>query len=438
MLTSEKLNGWGPLAGVTVVELCEWVAAPATVRVLSEMGATIYKVEPPYGDAQRTQGPGFGCEQTDKEDPTMDLNNTNKNFIGINLKEEAGMKLMYELLGDADVFVNNLRNKALKKLGLDWETLHEMFPTLIWAQMRGYGEFGVEKDTPGYDAVCWAARGGVANIFREAGQSPAIPPQAFGDYNASNVLAGGICAALFNRTRTGRGDKVVCNLYGVALWGHNIGICAHQFGAPYPKTRTAVPNPFNDTYRTADDKWIYICMPQYDLYYEMMMGLFGLDEQKKNPDTCNLPALKASGKSPEVVRWLEAAFATKTFDEWMAIFRENQVPSQKCFSFRDIVADDEAYDNDSLRMVEYEEWGERALPMSCLRFEEYGDPPIILGKPVGYHTREIMAKRGYSDEEINAMIESGAVKAWDGEEIPDRIFVSKRQAAGEAPCLWED
>lgn len=65
MSTTEKLNGYGPLAGVKVVELCEWVAAPACVRCLSEMGATVIKVEPPYGDAQRTQGPGFGCEQTD-------------------------------------------------------------------------------------------------------------------------------------------------------------------------------------------------------------------------------------------------------------------------------------------------------------------------------------------------------------------------------------
>lgn len=75
MLVSEKLNGYGPLNGVKVVELCEWVAAPATVRILSEMGAEIMKVEPLHGDAQRTQGPGFGCEQNETEDPTIDLNN---------------------------------------------------------------------------------------------------------------------------------------------------------------------------------------------------------------------------------------------------------------------------------------------------------------------------------------------------------------------------
>lgn len=436
MSTTEKLNGFGPLAGVKVVELCEWVAAPAAVRCLSEMGATIYKVEPPHGDAQRTQGPGFGCEQTDTEDPTIDLNNTNKNFISINLKNEDGMAFMKKLLAEADVFVNNLRDKALVKLGLDYATLKEEFPTLIWAQMRGYGEFGPEKDSPGFDAVCWAARGGVANVFREAGESPAIAPQAFGDYNVGHMLATGIIAALFNRTRTGKGEKVVTNLYAGAIWGGNIGICAQQFGADYPKSRVNVPNPFNNTYKTSDDKWIYICMPQYDKYYPMMMGLFGHEDQIDNPETNNLPALKASGKNKEVIKWLEHAFSEKPFDYWMEVFKENQVPAQKCFRYTDIVKDEEAYDNDALREVEYKAWGKRALPMTPLRFESYGDPPIILSKPVGYHTAEFMKEFGYTDEQIEAMDKDGAVVVYKGEEIEDRIFVSKRQAAGEAPCNW--
>lgn len=168
-------------------------------------------------------------------------------------------------------------------MGLDYPTLSKEFPNLIWAQMRGYGEYGPEKDSPGFDAVCWAARGGVANVFREDGESPAIAPQAFGDYNVGHMLATGILAALFNRTRTGKGEKVVTNLYAGAIWAGNIGICATQFGAPYPKSRKHVPNPFNNTYRTYDEKWIYICMPQYDKYYPMMMGLFGHDDQIRQP-----------------------------------------------------------------------------------------------------------------------------------------------------------
>ncbi len=436
MSVTDKLNNYGPLNGVKIVELCEWVAAPATVRVLSEMGAEIIKVEPLHGDAQRTQGPGFGCDQTDTEDPTIDLNNTNKNWLSLNLKTDEGALIMHQLLSESDIFVNNLRDKALIKLGLDYATLREKYPRLIWAQMRGYGEFGPERDTPGFDAVCWAARGGVANVFREEGAAPSIPPQAFGDYNAASILAGGILAALFNRTRTGSGDKVVCNLYGAAIWGGNIGVMATQFGAPYPKSRKRVPNPFNNTYKTKDDKWMLICMPQYDKYYTMMMEITGNAEQGDNPDTCNLPALKASGKQSEVIGWLEAAFSTKTFDEWDEILRTHEVPHQKCFRYTDIIKDEEAYLNDSLRWIEYEAFGKKAIPMSPLRFETYGDPPIILSKPVGYHTAEFLQKLGYSDEHIKELEDKEAIKCWHGKEVPDTIFSSERQNKGEALRTW--
>lgn len=436
MSTTEAMNGYGPLAGVKMVEICEWVAAPATVRIFSEMGAEIIKVEPFQGDAQRTQGPGFGCQKTDLEDPTIDLDNTNKNFLSVNLKSPEGMDFVVKLVADCDVFITNMRSKALVKLGLDYETMAEKFPALIWAQMRGYGEYGPEQDSPGYDAVCWGARGGVANVFREAHHPPSIPPQAFGDYNASSALADGILAALFNRTRTGKGDKIVTNLYGVAIWGGNIGLMATQFGAPYPKTRTAVPNPFNNTYRTSDGKWMLICMPQYDKYYEMMMTIFGMPEHIGDKGTENLPALLESGRQPDVISWLEAAFATKSFDEWDVILRENEVPHQKCFDYHDILDDEEAYVNDSLRRVEYNAFGEKALPMSCPRFGNYGDPPIILSKPIGYHTAEYLGKYGYSQEDIDRMEKEGAVKLYHGPEIPDRIFKSERQEKGETPCNW--
>ena len=140
MSVTEKLNGYGPLAGIKVVEVCTYVAAPATVRVLSEMGAEIIKVESFAGDTQRTQGPGFGCELTETEDPTIDLNNTNKNWVSLNLKTEEGLTILKKLIADADVFMTVER--CVEKLGLDYPTLSKEFPNLIWAQMRGYGEFG--------------------------------------------------------------------------------------------------------------------------------------------------------------------------------------------------------------------------------------------------------------------------------------------------------
>ena len=119
MTVTEKLNGYGPLAGIKVVEMCTYVAAPATVRVLSEMGAEVIKIESFAGDTQRTQGPGFGCELTDTEDPTIDLNNTNKNWVSLNLKDPEGLAIAKKMIGEADIFMKNMRTAALQNLGLD-------------------------------------------------------------------------------------------------------------------------------------------------------------------------------------------------------------------------------------------------------------------------------------------------------------------------------
>ena len=436
MSVTEKLNGYGPLAGIKVVEVCTYVAAPATVRVLSEMGAEIIKVESFAGDTQRTQGPGFGCELTETEEPTIELNNTNKNWVSLNLKTEEGLTILKKLIADADVFMNNMRTGALEKLGLDYPTLSKEFPNLIWAQMRGYGEFGEFAHSPGYDAVCWAARGGVSGTFPEKDTAPAIPPQAFGDYNAAIMMAAGILGALVNKLRTGRGDKVVVNLYHAAIWAGGIGLVAQQFGADYPKSRKSVPNPFNNTYKTADNKWLYICQPEYNRYYNDMMKIIGRDDLVDNPAYCTIETVKQNDSQHEVINILEDGFVHKELEEWLSILAEWQVPSQKVFRFTDILKDDEAYVNDALRKVEYNAFGEHAITTTPIRYANFGDPPMILSKPIGYHTAEYLHGLGYDDEQIDALEEQGVVKCWHGEDVPDVIFKSQRQAAGEAECKW--
>ena len=439
MFASKIMNGFGPLAGVKIVELADWVAGPAGVRMLGEFGAEIIKVENPKGDPQRTQCWGFGGRNTERCDPTYENVNANKDWISLNLKTEEGMAIMMDLLAEADVFVNGLRNKALIKLGLDWETLHEKFPRLIWAQMRGYGEWGEMRDEPGYDAVCWGARGGVNATFRQAGESPATAPQAFGDFNASSIFAGGICAALYGREKTGKGEKVVINLYHVAVWGQTFGIQSTQFGAQYPNHRTRVNNPFNNTYQSKDGVWFLICMPDYNRYYESMMKMLGQEDMLDNEQASTLTGMAENKLQPFVISKIEEGFATKDYEEWDRILLEEQVPHQKLFDFHDIMADEECYDTDMLRRYDSLDFGPRIFNTTPIRFGTWGDPPLILGKPIGYHTARLLEARGYTSEQIAELEEKGAIRCWHGEDLDEDVvpvLVSKRQANGEAPCKW--
>lgn len=441
MFASKIMNGFGPLAGVKIVELADWVAAPAAVRVLGEMGAEVIKVENPHGDPQRTQCWGFGGANTERCDPTYENVNANKDWISLNLKTEEGMAIMMDLIAEADVFVNGLRNKALEKLGLDWDTLHEKFPRLIWAQMRGYGEFGDMRDAPGYDAVCWGARGGVNAVFRQAGESPATAPQGFGDFNAASMFAGGICAALYEREKTGVGDKVVINLYHVATWGHAHGLQSAQFGAQYPNKRTRVNNPFNNTYLAKDGIWFLICLPDYNRYFNLMMDMLGYPELKDREDISTLNAIRDNGMQEFVIEKISAGYAQKDYEEWDRIMIEREVPHQKLFDYTDILDDEECYTNDLLRRYESLDYGPRALGTTPLRFGNFGDPPLILGKPLGYHTQRFLEAKGYSDEKIKELEDAGAIVCWHGENLDEDVvpvLKSKRQLSGDEPCWWEE
>ena len=130
-----------PLEGIKVVDLTTYLAAPTTVRVLGEWGADCVKIESAKGDPARTQGAVFNMPYNDDENLAFDVANLNKKFITLNLKDPKGLEIAYRLLAEADVFVTNTRTKSLKKLGLDYDTLNEKFPKLIFAQVLGYGLF---------------------------------------------------------------------------------------------------------------------------------------------------------------------------------------------------------------------------------------------------------------------------------------------------------
>ena len=166
-----------------------------TVRVLGEWGADCIKIESHKGDPARTQGAVFNMPFTDDENLAFDVANLNKKFITLNLKTEKGLEICYKLLEEADVFVTNTRTKSLVKLGLDYDTLKEKFPKLIFAQVLGYGEKGPEKDTAGFDVTCYMARGGVFGTTVNRGDAPMIPTNGFGDFQVAMSLASGICAA---------------------------------------------------------------------------------------------------------------------------------------------------------------------------------------------------------------------------------------------------
>lgn len=398
-----------PLEGIRVVDLTTYMATPATGRILGEWGADVIKVEAAKGDPCRvTQAAVFNMPMSDDENLAFDMVNLNKRFISLNLKSDVGSEVMDKLLSQADVFITNTRTKSLRKLGLDWETLHAKYPRLIMGHGLGYGKKGAEKDDPGFDVTCYMARGGVFGTTVNRGDAPMIPTNGYGDLQASMFLAAGICAAIIGRSTTGEGDYVTCALQHAGVYTLMTGMISAQYGNPYPKSRLEVICPFNNVYMTGDGKYIAMCDPEYDRDYNKIMGLIGREDLIDDPKYVNCVKMNEANLNSEVVGVLDDALAKMTAADALKLFKDAGIPIELCQTPLDIYEDQNVWDNDYLVKIKYPD-SQRNIPTVPIQFESQPAPDYTPTGMLGSATVDIMKELGYTDEQIDAALADGAV-----------------------------
>ena len=176
--------------------------------ILSEWGAEVVKVEALTGDPFRGMSIYFEALTGKSENPPFDMDNRGKRSIGIDYTTEGGKQVLLDLIGRADVFVTNLRRGALRRAGLDHETITAMFPRLVYASVTGMGLEGAEADRAAYDVGMFWSRSGVAAALTPEGGQPPYQRGGMGDHMTGLAAAAGVSAALFERSRTGKGGVV--------------------------------------------------------------------------------------------------------------------------------------------------------------------------------------------------------------------------------------
>jgi crotonobetainyl-CoA:carnitine CoA-transferase CaiB-like acyl-CoA transferase len=398
-----------PLEGIKVVDLTSFLAAPTVARILGDWGAEVIKIEPPSGDPGRTQASVFNMPYEDNENPAFDISNANKRFLCLNLKKEEAKAIAYRILSTADVVVTSYRTKALERLGFSWEELHLRFPQLIFAQILGYGEQGPEKDTAGFDATAYVCRGGILGSTNERGETPINSVNGFGDFQASMCLVSGICAALYGRTHSGKGDKVTVSLHHTALFMMGIAVTSAQYGNVYPKSRCEVSNPFNNTYKTRDGRWMVICIPEYDRFFNKFISLLGRDDLVDSPDFSHIAEVNRQGRNREIITIISEQIAKRSLDEMMQMLKENDFAHEKGFTPDEILEDEQAWATDCLRHVDYPTGNQRVLVTPPVTIQGMGPAQIIPSRRLGYHSHQILTEYGYSEEEIQTLNQEGAV-----------------------------
>jgi len=398
-----------PLEGIKVVELANYVAAPIVCRICADLGAEVVKIEGRGGDAWRATS--MGHTKTDSnENPLFDIFNVGKKSLSLNVKNEKGKEILFKLLEDADILVTNTRNQSLVKLGIDYESIKERFPRLIFVTLTGYGYEGPDCNAPGFDNIAfWSRPGFSADMTIDApGSYPVNSRYAMGDTIAGTTLFGGLMTALYQREKTGKGDFVTMSLYNAGIWafGGSIVMAEKPYCHEYPEKRN-FGMASNLAYKCSDGEWVRCTIFEYERYGDKFFN--AVDAVKEAAEIGVTDMKTMMEKADQLVPVLESKFIKKTSAEWLQIFRELDIVCGKLNHFADVLEDEQAWANEYIQKYSCQNGEERILPTCPVRLGSQG--AIKVGKPFkfGEHNDEILAGLGYSEDEIKEMAAAGAL-----------------------------
>ena len=308
-----------PLRGVKVIELATWAALPGGAAILADWGADVVKIEDPRtGDPLRGFHHTAGASGGNVAPPAFEQKNRNKRNIALDVSLPEGREVIRALLDKADVFVTSMRPATLERYGLTHAELSEQNPGLVMVHLSGFGHKGPDAHRPGYDALCFWSRTGLARSLAGFDADPISQRPAQGDLTTSIAIAGGVCAALFERSQTGKGQEVLASLYGTGLWIVSSDITTTFVTGENPRklARKDVGNPLVTTYRTKDS-WVHLVNLQSERFWPPLCRAVGRedlidDERFSDP-------VKRDANGPELIEIFDDEFAKRTVDEWQPL-----------------------------------------------------------------------------------------------------------------------
>ena len=313
----------GPLDGIKVVEMGVWVAGPSCAAVLADWGADVIKIEPPEGDPFRGLSAAFGIAIN----PPFELDNRGKRSIALNLAVEGARYIAGDLIDRADVFVSNMRPRALERLGFGYEQLADTNPRLIYCNVTGYGPDTPEANRAAYDVGAFWSRAGVVSALTPPGSEPPQQRGGMGDHMTGANAAGAISAALYNREKTGRGQRVAVSLTRIGVymmgWDTNTQLRTRMPFTP-PTTRRQAPNPIINSFQDSNGRWMWLLMLQADRHWPDFLRALEhpavLTEDERFKD---IPSRREHAEA--LVAVIDGILKTKPLAEWGPIFDANDV-----------------------------------------------------------------------------------------------------------------
>lgn len=421
----------GPLAGVKVLEFTQIIAGPFCCMLLSDMGAEVTKFEPIEGEPWR-----LFVELVPKESRTFASLNRGKKGVAMDMTRPESQEAIHRLVRDADVVVINYRPGVAEQLRIDYETLWEVNPRIIYCENTAFGRRGPLAHRGGYDIVVQALTGLMAGESKMQGDVPTFVYPAIADYATGIQMANSICAALYAREKTGKGQRIDCTLMGTAIamqtsqftfidaWDEDVippmlkdlrqarlekKSFLEQVGVHGQYRPKAPGNIYYRVYQTSDG-FIALGALSHALRVKVIAAT-GIHDPRFREDgsfEVSPPGWEVDG--PRLVAEAEALFLTRTTEEWGAILEEYGVPSGPLHFVEELFDHPQTLENGLVAEVEHDLLGHLrmvgpAFQMSETPLAVQGPSPVL-----GGDTEEILTGAGYSEAQIESLREAGVIR----------------------------
>ena len=392
-----------PLMGVKVLDVSQVMAGPYSCMLLADMGADVIKVEPP-GSGDQTRG-AMGFKMKGPDSMGFLNMNRNKRSIAINLKSEAGKAILFKLVKEADILVENYRPGVMKRLGVGYEVMSKINPALVYVSISGFGQSGPWAMRPGFDLMA-QAMSGIMSVTGNGDGKPVKAGVPVADIGCALFATYAALSAYIGAKNTGQGQYIDASLFDSAL-AFSIWDTSEYWGTGNPPVALGTANRMTAPYQAVKAKDGYFVMgATNNKLWQLLCGILERPDLLQKVEYQTIAG--RLGQREQLIQELENSFALKSADEWIDLLLEHGIPAGPILDYP------QAFESEHGRhrqmRIEIDHPLEGKVPNIGFAVKMQGTPQEVRRHPplLGEHTQEVLMQAGFTPDEIKTLENQGA------------------------------
>ena len=394
------------LEGIRVIDFTDFLAGPYVGMYFADMGADVIKLENVHGGGNFTRSARPKVKGTDVSMYHQNLNR-NKRGVALDLKSPEGKELFTALLKSADVLIENNRPGVMARLGFGWEECRKLNPKIIFASISGFGQYGPYSYRPGYDLIA-QAMGGSMSITGWPGMDPTRAGMAIGDMFAALNVGFAICASLYKRVETGKGNHIDVALVDSIVSGMEAKLMQYIYEgvSPVMSGNKYISSAPYDSSKAKDA--YFVIASGTDKHFQKLSAAMGMAELADDPLYCDTESRKANADTLKAI--IEAWASDKCAADVVEIIDKAGVPAAPIYNCEQLCQDKNIVEaREMLVKVPHPDLGELTVIGNPIKMEETPCQYKKAGPKLGEDNDTIFGALGFSREQLQSFREKGVI-----------------------------